>query len=153
MVSFLPPVYEWTWKSAMPSIRGSTCCCSPLMLTIMGSWWVMAAKKRVNQRGECYSLFCCLTERRRREPWTVDSMVHSVGQTYSCGADEISTSSHNFVAQAMGKYPIHFLCFDSMLFNQTSDHCRWQPGTVFSANDSLRVGKCLTSMHSSHSFR
>lgn len=35
----------------------------------------------------------------------MDSMVHSVGQTYSCGADEISTSSHNFVAQAMESIP------------------------------------------------
>lgn len=150
MIPFLSLVYEWIWKYAMPSITGSICYCKPLMLTLRGGWWTMAAKSKVNQRS---SLSCCLIGWRRKEPGTVNSMVYSVGQTYSRGVDEIPASSHNLMAQVIESIQLTSLALSSC-FRQICDHCRWQPATVFSANGSPRVCKCLTSMHSeSHSFR
>lgn len=149
MIPFLPLVYEWIWKYAMPSITGSVCHCRPLLLTVRGGWWKMAAKSRVNQRGKHYSIFCGLIGWRRKEPWTMNSMVYSVGHTYSCGVDEIPASSQ-LDGTGDRKYPTHSPCSESTFFRQIW----WQPGTVFSANISLRVCKCFISMHSeSHSFR
>ena len=122
MIPFLSPVYEWILKYSMPTITGFICYWRLLVLTVRGGWWTMAAKNRVNQRGKYYGLSCCLIIWRQKEPWTINSMVYSVGQTYlylwqrwnTCIKSQLDSIGDR-------KYPTHSPCSESIFFRQICD--------------------------------